>query len=82
LIFIKGDNKEIKQIRKERTSIRFIEQWFQLSPDNGNGAMEVAYVVTVALLAVVISSQRYIIKACEIVRRRLLKKSWVFLRTS
>jgi hypothetical protein len=41
--------------------MRFIEQWLQLSPDNGSGAIEIVYVATVALLAVVIIS-RYIIR--------------------
>jgi hypothetical protein len=45
-------------------SMRFIEQWLQLSPDNGSGAVEIAYVATVALLAVVVSS-RYIIRFVE-----------------
>lgn len=43
-------------------SKNFIEQWFQVSPDNGSGAIEVAYVATVALLAVGVSSRRYIVR--------------------
>jgi hypothetical protein len=36
----------------------FIEQWFHMSPDNGSGALEIMYVVAVALLVVVLSCRR------------------------
>jgi hypothetical protein len=42
--------------------MHFIEQWFQVSPDNGSGAIEVAYLAAVTLLVVVVSCRRYTIK--------------------
>ena len=32
----------------------FIERWFHISPDGGNGALEVLYVATILLLIIVI----------------------------
>jgi hypothetical protein len=54
--------------------MHFIEQWFQASPDNGSGAIEVAYLATVALLAVAVSSRRYMVRLVKWCRP-LLKKS-------
>jgi hypothetical protein len=42
--------------------MHLIEHWFQVSPDNGSGAIEVAYVATVALLVVVVRSRRYMVR--------------------
>jgi hypothetical protein len=38
----------------------FIEQWFHVSPDNGNGATEIIYIIAVASLVVVLSCRRRI----------------------
>ena len=43
-------------------SMHLIEQWFQVAPDNGSGAIEVVYVATVALLVVVVSFRRYMVR--------------------
>ena len=46
-------------------SMRFIEQWFHLSPDNGSGAIEAAHAATLALLAVLVISRHYIKRFVE-----------------
>jgi hypothetical protein len=38
----------------------FIEQWFHVSPDNGNGVTEIIYIVAFALLVVVLSCRRHL----------------------
>lgn len=36
----------------------FIERWFRLLPDDGNGSTEVLYLVAIAVLFVVITFRR------------------------
>jgi hypothetical protein len=38
--------------------MHLIEQWFQVSPDNGSGAIELAYVATVVLLVLFVMIAR------------------------
>ena len=32
----------------------FIEQWFEISPDNGNGSLEFLYIVAVSAIGAIV----------------------------
>jgi hypothetical protein len=45
---------EKRALKYERTYMDFIERWFGISPDAGNGVTEVSYIVLVLALAVLL----------------------------
>jgi hypothetical protein len=52
----------------------FIERWFHISPDNGNGSTEVLYLVMIAVLLVAITCRRQLTSFVRRCANRIRKK--------
>lgn len=52
----------------------FIERWFHVSPDNGNGSTEAMYLVAIAVLIVAITCRRQVASFVRRCANRLRKK--------
>jgi len=52
----------------------FIERWFHISPDNGNGSTEAMYLVAIVFLLVTLTCRRQVVSFVRRCAARLRKK--------